>query len=380
MVNEKRLTNEFIELVKIDSLSRQERKVADVLKAKLSALGLEVVEDEAGSKTGGTAGNIIGRLPGKAEGPAIMFSAHMDTVEPGIGIQPVLKDGVFYSAGDTILGSDNKAGICSILEALRVIAEEGLPHPEIEVVFTIIEEQGLLGAKNLDYGMLKAAHGYVLDSHGSAGTIIVRGPAQQKVEVHIRGRAAHAGLCPEEGISAIQVAALAINRMKLGRIDEETTANIGVITGGKAINIVPDMVHLKGEARSLQPGKMREQTEHMKRVLEEAAREFEAMVSVEIEDLYPEIDLGEDQAVVAAAVRAARNLGLEPKLEATGGGSDANIFNGQGIPVANLGIGMNKVHTTEENIAVADLVLNVRYVVEIIKESVKMLRVIPSST
>lgn len=371
MVNEKRITEEFIELVKIDSLSRQERKVADVLKAKLAELGLEVVEDEAGGVTGGSAGNIIARLPGTMDGPVIMFSAHMDTVEPGLGIEPLLRDGVFYSAGETILGSDNKAGVCSILEALRLIKEEGVPHPEIEVVFTIIEEQGLLGAKNLDYGILKAQYGYVLDSHGSAGTIIVRGPAQQKVEAHIRGRAAHAGLCPEDGISAIQVAALAINRMRLGRIDEESTANIGVITGGKAINIVPDIVHLKGEARSLQPGKMREQTEHMKRVLEEAAQEFGAMVSVEIEDLYMEIDLGEDQAVVAVAVRAARNLGVEPKLEATGGGSDANIFNWQGIPVANLGIGMKKVHTTEENIALADLVLNVKYMVEIIKESVK---------
>jgi len=370
MVNEKRLLEEFMELVKIDSLSRQERKVADLLKAKLAGLGLEVAEDEAGTKVGSRTGNIIARLAGTVSGPTIMFSSHMDTVEPGVGIEPVIMDGVIYSAGETILGSDNKAGICSILETLRVIRERGIPHPQLEIVFTISEEQGLLGAKNLDYSLLKADFGYVLDSHGSAGTIIVRGPAQQKVEAYIRGKAAHAGLCPEEGISAIQVAARAINRMKLGRIDEETTSNIGVITGGKAMNIVPDLVHLKGEARSLQPAKMRAQTEQMKRILEEAAGEFGAMVNVQVEDLYPEINLGEDEPVVNLAVRAARNLGVEPKLESTGGGSDANIFNGQGIPTANLGIGMNKVHTTDENIAVADLILNVRYLIEIIRESI----------
>lgn len=370
MVNQERLLKEFVELVQIYSPSRLERDIAQVLKGKLSGLGLEVYEDQAGKAIGSGTGNLIARLPATAGGtkPAVFFSAHMDTVEPGRNVEPVIEDGIISSKGETVLGGDDKAGVAAILEALRIIGEQGIPHGEIEVVFTVCEEVGLLGAANLEYELLNSRMGFILDAAGPIGTIIVKGPAQVRMEASITGKAAHAGVCPEEGISAIQVVSKAISRMKLGRIDEETTANIGIIEGGKAINIIPELVNLKGEARSLKPAKLEEQVKHMTDTLEQAAAEAGAKAQVKTEHLYAHIDLAPDSKAVQAAVRAADNLGFKAKLEATGGGSDANIFSGKGLAAVNLGIGMNKVHTTQETIRVEDLMNTVRYLVEIIKE------------
>lgn len=368
MVNEERILKEFVELARIDSPSMHERKMADILLKKLAGLKLEVFEDRAGDALNTGAGNVIGRLPGNTPGvPAVMFCAHMDTVEPGRGVEPVLKDGVVSTAGETILGGDDKAGIVAILEMLRVLWERNLPHGDIEVVFTVAEEVGLKGAQNLDYAALQAKMGFVLDCSGSAGTIITRAPSQYRIVASIFGKAAHAGISPEEGVNSIVVASRAIAKMKLGRIDEETTANIGVIGGGKATNIIPDLVNIEGEARSINPAKLEAQTAHMCRMLEETAAENGARVKIDKEFLYPVLNLAEDEPVVRMAVKAARALGLKSELISTGGGSDANIFNGKGIPTANLGIGMCKVHSTEEYITVQDLCLNARYLLEIVK-------------
>lgn len=361
MVNEKRLVAEFLELVQIDSVSGQERKIADVLKEKLKTLELKVREDNAGSvvraKVGceATAGNIIGVLEGETGVPAIMFCAHMDTVEPGRMVKPRMEGDTIYSAGDTILGADDKAGVAAIIEALRIVKENGLEHGNIEVVFTIMEESGLLGAKNLDRKLLKAEMGFVLDSEGDPGSIIVRAPSQDKIKAVVKGRSAHAGINPEDGVNAIQVAARAVSEMRLGRIDDETTANIGIISGGRAINIVPDRVELKGEARSLDDDKREAQTRHMTEALRKAAQRFGAKVDLDVELLYPRMNLEESSPVVKAAVQASRAAGLNPKLGQTGGGSDANIFIGYGIPTVNIGVGMKKVHTTEEYIKITDL-------------------------
>lgn len=367
MVNPKRMVEEFLELVQIDSVSGKERQIADLLKEKLTGLGLKVLEDGAGGKVGSDTGNIIGRLPGNGSGPVLMLCSHMDTVEPGHGVKPRIESGVIRSAGDTVLGADDKAGIVAILEVLRVIREQNISHAGLEVVFTIWEEGGLFGAKNLDDGHLSARIGFVLDSDGPPGTIITRAPSQDRIGATIKGRAAHAGINPEDGINAIQVASHAVAQMKLGRIDHETTCNIGIITGGKATNIVPDSATLDGETRSLDAGKREAQTALMCGTIKETAAKFGAAVDIVTETLYHEFNLGEKSPPVRLAVEAALKLGLAPKLEKTGGGSDANIFNSRGIATAVLGVGMKKVHTTEEYIALDDLIGSAVYLLEIVK-------------
>ncbi|MCG9968808.1 M20/M25/M40 family metallo-hydrolase [Pelotomaculum terephthalicicum JT] len=367
-----RTIEEFLELVQVDSVSGKERRMADLLKKKLTALGLEVWEDEAGKKAKAEAGNIIARLPGTGKGPVLLLSAHMDTVEPGCGIRPKVENGVVSSIGETVLGADDKAGIAAILESLRLVIENDIVHGGLEAAFTIWEEGGLFGAKNLDYSLISARTCFVLDSDGQPGTIVTVAPSHDRIGATVRGRAAHAGINPEEGVNAIQVAAHAIAQMKVGRIDHETTSNIGVISGGKAVNIVPDSVTIQGESRSLSAEKRMRQTGQMRRAIEDAAEKFGARADIAIETIYPEFNLPEDSPPVRIAVEAARNLGLEPILAKTGGGSDANIFNSKGIATAVLGIGMKKVHTTEEYITVADLLENVRYLFEIIKVAQKI--------
>ncbi len=353
MVNRDRIVNEFMRLVQIPSPSKHERQVADYLIQRLNYLGLSVEEDKAGDIIGGDSGNVIGRLAGT--GPALMFCAHMDTVQPGEGIQPVLEQGIISSASDTVLGGDDKAGICAILEMLEIIKENHLPHPTLEIVFTVAEEGGLRGAKALDISALQSRFGYCLDAGGAVGTIIARGPAQDKIQAVIHGKSAHAGVCPEKGISSIQVAAEAIMRTKLGRIDADTTANIGIINGGTATNIVPDRVELEGEARSLVEAKLNEQTYHMVETLKRVCRDRGAEPQIRFGRAYGSINLADDAPVIALARKAAKQAGFSAEVLTTGGGSDANIFNGKGLPTANLGIGMERVHTTNEYIKVQDL-------------------------
>lgn len=365
VVDRERLLNEFLELVRIDSVSGQERWLGELLKGRLADLGLSVTEDGAGGGRGG-AGNVIAHLPGRVAGPHLLFCAHMDTVEPGRRIEPVVgADGIIRPAGETILAADDKAGIAAILEALRWVVAEKPDHPAITVVFTVCEETGLLGAKALD-ASVRADLGFVLDATGRPGEVVVRAPSQDKITATVYGRAAHAGVNPEAGINAIYVAARAIAAMPLGRIDPETTANIGIISGGKAVNIVPDNVYLEGEVRSLKSARRAEHTALICRILEETARGAGARAEVQVELLYEGFDLRGSEPVVRIAQEAARRCGLQPVLTQSGGGSDANILNARGIPTVNLATGMEKVHTTEEQIAVADLVDLARLVTAII--------------
>jgi len=374
MVNRERILDEFIRLVKIDSPTMYEREIADYLKGKLKDSGLEVYEDKAGdaigTEWGNPAGNLIASLKGTVpEAPVILLCTHMDTVEPGRGVNPIIRDGAVYSDGTTILGSDDKAGIAAILEAIQVLKEQGVPHGDIEVVFTVAEEGGLKGAKNLEFKRLRSQFAYVLDCDGAAGTIITRAPAQYRIKSSIIGKAAHAGISPEDGINAIYIASKAISQMQLGRIDDETTANIGVISGGKATNIIPELVNIEGETRSIDTEKLEKQTDLIVDILEVTAREFGAQVKVEKDFLYPRLKLEETDTAVLIAMEAAAAIGQKPVLVSTGGGSDANILNGYGIPTVNLGIGMSKVHSTEEFITIDNLVLNAQYLVEIIKNT-----------
>jgi len=367
MVIKKRLVESFMELVKIDSISREEMNLADLLIEKLEDLGLEVMVDEAGEKVRSNCGNIIARFKGNIkEVTPIMFSAHMDTVVPGKNINPLLKGEKIVSSGKTILGADDKAAIAALLEALHIIKEKNISHGDIEIVFTICEEVGLHGAKNLDISKLNAQMAFVLDSGGQVGGIISAAPSQNSLKIIIYGKSAHAGSNPEEGINAIQVAGFALSRMKLGRIDEETTTNIGIISGGKATNIIPDEVILEGEVRSRNEAKLEKYTKILKQIVEDTAQEFKAKAKVKVNREYYCYNLSTDDRVVKIATKAAKDIGLEPLLHPSGGGSDANVFNKKGFPSVDLAIGMEKVHTVDEYILVKNLKNTVEYILSII--------------
>ena len=271
MINAARLKDEFLELVSISSPSRREGSIARRLETILKAMGGSVEVDGAGETIGGDTGNLLARFPGNTPGaPPFLLSGHMDTVGPAEAIHPVVEGDVIRTDGTSVLGGDDKAGVVAILEAVRVLRERRIPHGDLELVLTICEENGLLGAKNFDTARLRAKRGLVLDVDGVC-ELITRAPAANRMTFTVQGLAAHAGICPEQGMSAIRIASEAIAAMKLGRLDAETTANLGVIQGGLAGNIVPASVMVRGETRSLSLEKLAAQTEHMRRCFDEAA-------------------------------------------------------------------------------------------------------------
>jgi len=369
MINRDRLTRQFMELVRIPSPSKREGRVAHVLKKMLKELGFDVFIDNAGEKTGCDVGNIIARLKGGSSAPSIILSAHMDTVSPCENIKPITKDDTIYSDGTTVLGSDDKAGIAIILEAIRHVKEEKILHCDIELLFTIHEEGGLLGSRNLDYSKVKSELGFVFDSSGKPGTIINRAPAKDNIEASIKGKMAHAGIAPETGISAIQVAARAINRMRLLRIDPETTANIGFITGGGPTNVVCSEVRVLAEARSLSEERLKMQTSHMVECIENACEEFRSTADIKVERAYSAYNVTDSEKVLLVAKRAAKKIGLKVEIRPSGGGNDANNYNIKGIKAINLGIGITKAHTAEEHIKINCLVDSARYASAIIEEA-----------
>ncbi len=367
MINRDRIVKEFVELVSIDSVSRKERQMADVLIQKLKELGVDVFEDQAGEKIGGNTGNLICTVKGTKAVPAVILAAHMDTVEPGIGKKPVIVGNTIKSDGTTVLGGDDVSGIVCIFEVLRVLKEKNLEHGDIQVVFTVAEEGGLFGSRNLDYTRIHAKYGIILDSDGPIGTVSVKAPSQDKILVTVNGRAAHAGIEPEKGISAIQIASSAISRMRLGRIDFETTANIGIMGGGRETNIICDKVEIKAEARSREKQKLERQTAHMRECFEQAAAEFGGSVDFRAELAYPSFNIPKDAAIIGILKKAADSAGIEMKLEETGGGSDTNIFNSKGIEAVDISVGMNKVHSVDECILIDDMVRAAEFVLAIVQ-------------
>ncbi len=367
MVNRTRLVDEFLELVKIDSLSRKERQMCDILKRKLENMGFMPVEDNAGEKIGGNSGNIICTVKGTKNVPAILLGAHMDTVVPGIGKKAVVDGDIIKTDGTTILGGDDASGIAIILETMKLLKEENIPHGDIQIVFTVAEEIGLLGAKNLDYSKIHAKYGFILDSDGKIGCAAVKAPSHNKINVVIKGKAAHAGMEPENGISAFTIMSHAIANMKLGRIDEETTANIGIIHGGTATNIVCDRVEIEGEARSRQQSKLQAQTEHMKQCFEHAAEKFSGQVEFNYEVEYPAFNVQMDSSVIDIMKAAADDCGIKFEAIVTGGGSDTNIINSKGIEAVDISVGMTNVHSVNEQISIKDMVEAVTYLTAIIQ-------------
>lgn len=355
MVNRDRLVRTFLEIVQVNSQTKNERAMADYLKGKLAALGLMVKEDNAGGAIGGNAGNIIATLEGKVDKMALMFSAHMDRVAPGENIRPVVEGDIIKSRGDTILGADDGAGLAVILEVLQVLRESNLQHGLLEVVFTVAEEGGLSGSKALDVESLVAKFAVIFDSSGDAGIVINQAPAQDEIIAKVYGQAAHAGVAPEKGVNAILVAAKAISRMQIGRLDEETTTNIGVITGGKATNVVPDFVEVRGEARSFREENLRKATESMVAAFIDAAAEENGRVEMDVKRLYAAYYHPEDHKLLQLVRRAGEAVGLKIIIQSSGGGSDANILNGKGIDAVNLGVGNGEVHTLQEFQKISEL-------------------------
>ncbi len=373
MIKAERIKQEFVKLVMIDSPSLREKELADYLAGKLADLGAEVSFDRAGEKIGGNCGNLLAHLPGNCtkKRPPLMFNAHLDTIKPRNGVEAIFEQGVFRSRQDKILGADDKSGIAVILEMVRVLWEENLPHGDLELVFTVAEEVGLLGVKNLDYDWLQAKAGFSLDG-GNPERVINAAPASNRMKYRIHGLAAHAGVHPEDGISTIQVASQAISQMPLGRIDEETTANIGTIQGGEATNIIPDFLEMTGEARSHDMSKLEAQTRAMSRALQQAIAQFKKpevdnlpCLEEEIRLEYPLMCLNENSLAIQLAQKAGAALGREFKLVRSGGGSDANIFNSKGIETVILGTGMHNPHTSKEIIALADMVSCAELLVQI---------------
>jgi tripeptide aminopeptidase len=350
-INEGRLLNTFLDLLKVDSPSGGERPVIQQLARRLIALDLDVEIDAAG--------NLLARLAG--DGEPLLLCAHTDHVAPCLGIRPQVQDGVIRSDGSTILGGDDTSGVAIMLELLARIQQSGMQRPPaLDILFTVGEEAGLLGAKALDTARLRARQAIVLDMGGPIGPITIQGPSQTRLLATVVGKKAHAGCEPELGINAIRVAAEAIVAMPLGRIDFETTSNIGVIQGGEATNIVPDRVDLRGEARSLDEGKLKRQTQTMLEALQVAAAAHGARVDVNTELSYRAFQVPTEAVIVNRLSAAARSFGLDVALLPTTGGSDSNILNEKGIQAVNFSTGMAKVHTTEEYIALSDMVLCTR--------------------
>jgi tripeptide aminopeptidase len=345
----------FLELAAIPSPPGEERAVADAVLRYLREVGLEPDEDDCGPSIGSTMGNVYARLEPTAEGTPLFFCAHLDTVPPSGPLQPVVDEGVVRNAGGTILGADNKSAVVAMLEGVRRVLAENRPHAGIELLFTPKEEVGLIGAYAFDHERLHAQVGYVYDQAASIGEIILGAPWSQSMEVRFHGRAAHAGMFPEEGRSAIQAAAKAIADLRLGRVDEETTANVGVISGGTGGNIVPEWCTFLAEARSQDERKLNDLVQEMLDAFSFAASATDCEVETSLRKSYRGYRFKQDDAVVQLAAGALERCGFAPSYALSGGGADANVFNERGLSCVNLANGMTDIHTPDERITVEDL-------------------------
>lgn len=362
-INRERLAKGFMRLCEIDSPSRQERRVADYLITVFTELGAEsVIEDASAEKTGADCGNLVVRFPGTVAREPLFFACHMDTVEPGCGVEVLRTGDIFTSSGNTILGGDDKSGIAALIEMIQVLQESGMEHGPVEILLTTCEEVGLLGAKHLDHSLLQAKCGYALDSTG-IDKVIVGAPAANRLKIEVHGIAAHAGLNPEQGVSAFCLAARAIADLRLGRLDEQSTANFGLIHGGVATNIVPDLITIEGEVRSHSAKKLDDYTKEIEATFRNVVRNWVAQVGgvkqpsvdISVQMEYPAMHLEADDPVVARVRQAGDLLEREIIFQVAGGGSDANVFNSYGLKTAIVATGMDKVHTTDECLDLRDL-------------------------
>lgn len=352
-----RLFEIFFDLVRIDSESGNEAAVAEYIRSFCSRLGFTVHEDSAGRATGGECGNLVARVPAGSFTPLapVILCAHMDTVAPGNHVLPFDMGDRFVSMSETVLGADCKAGVASLLASAEWLSTSGGPHRALELLFTVQEEPGLLGAKNLDASLLDGEWGVVLDGSGPVGGIVVEAPSQDRVVLDVSGRAAHAGVEPEKGVNAIFCAAKGIAGVEVGRLDAGTTLNVGTIQGGLAVNIVPESARVECEARSLSPGRLDEVRQQLVESFRRAADECGCGLEVDESRSFEHFKLDEDAAPVRFLAKALEEAGFEPFTKSSGGGSDANVLNATGIPCAVMNIGLAQAHTKEEYILKDDL-------------------------
>lgn len=371
-INPDRLAAVFTALCEIDSPSRHEGRVSSFLKELFSSeFAAECFEDESAAATGSDSGNLVFRCSGSAVYESVFFNCHTDTVQPGVGVRVRREGDRFFSAGDTVLGGDDKAGIAILIEAMRVLQENRIAHAPVEFLFTTCEEIGLLGAKAFDQSLIHSTHGYSLDSTG-VDLAIIGAPAANHIVCEVFGVAAHAGLNPEKGCSAIQLAARALAEMSLGRLDNESTANIGLISGGAATNIIPDRVRLEGEVRSHSVEKLDSYTNQIEGYFKRYSLPPSLTgittpgYSFSASRQYPAMLLHDSDVVLQRIERASATLGRTVKKIVAGGGSDANIFNSKGLQTAILGIGMEDVHSTSESVALSDMIRSTELVVSLL--------------
>jgi tripeptide aminopeptidase len=358
----------FLELAAVSSPSGDERVVADRVFRYLSDLGLDPHEDGAAAALGSTTGNIVARIPpARGEsGVPIFLCAHMDTVPAKGALEPVVEDGIVTNAAGTILGADNKAAVAAMLDAARLLLAEGRPHAGVELVFTVCEETGCQGASALDEGELDARIGFVYDFEGPIGEVVVAAPYQRTIDAVFKGRAAHAGIAPEEGRSAIVACARAIADLRLGRLDHQTTANVGTIEGGVARNIVPDRCRVVAEARALEEGRLDDVVAEMLDCLVYGASISECEVETQVGSHYPGYRVDRDDPALAVARTALERSGFVVRPVESNGGADANVFNGRGLRCVNLANGMTRIHSPDERISVDDLEAMVGVTLELI--------------
>lgn len=366
MVNRQRVINDFLELAKIESLSLNERAIADKIITMFAPFVDDIYEDETGKKIGGNAGNIIINIDGDKNIPCILLSAHMDTVGPVEGKNPFVDGDYIRTDGKTILGGDDLAGVITILEGIRLIKEKKVKHGDIQIVISVAEEIGLLGAKNLDSTKIKAKYGFVFDNVGDIGGVAIKAPSHNVITTEILGKAAHAGLEPENGVNAIEIAANAISKLNMGRIDDETTLNVGIIKGGNAINVVCDKVVIEAEIRSLDMKKLEQVTKNYIDIFEKEAKKLGGKTKFDVNLEYKSFDIKENSPIIKLLEKAAKKTGVRLNLHSSGGGSDTNIFNNMGIQSVDLSVGEDKVHSVCEQIKIDDLVKSSEFVVNII--------------
>ena len=364
-----RLLEDFLTLVQIDSPSYAEAQVVNWVSQALMTLGCQVYIDDTSEQTGSNSGNLIATLSATSGNTGRVFlSAHADTAQPGNGVKPVIKDGIITSAGETVLGSDDKVGIAAIIETVRVLTESNADHPEVVILISVAEEEGLLGAQAMDAAAIGFAGEpcFVLDAGGAPGEVIIGAPFHITYTAKINGKSAHAGVSPETGVSAIAVAAKAIAQMPQGRIDSMTTANVGKIEGGSANNVVADTCSISGEMRSLEQARLEAIREQIDSAIKTAAADAGAEVEVHYHQAYSGFKLDEDDSLVQLVLDTAKELGLSAQASYTGGGSDANIFAGKGLNPVVLATGMTDVHSKDESLRVVDLQDLTRLIVAIV--------------
>jgi tripeptide aminopeptidase len=371
MINSKRMAQRFKDLVEIDSLSKEEFDVAQKLEKILKSMGADIFYDTAKEKVNGNCSNLVAKFKGNVKADPLFLSGHMDTVGPGNNIKVQIENGIFTSDGTTILGADDKSALAIILEVMNVIFENKLDYPPIEIVFTVCEEIGLLGAKYFDYSLMDSKFGYILDSGDTKG-IVTKAPAANKIKLKVYGKAAHAGVQPEKGINAIIVASKAISKLELGRIDKVTTCNLGVIKGGVATNIVPESVEIYGEARSHDEEKLKTVTDNIVDTFKDVIKELQdesglPEVEAVVENDFLSTNIPDDHKTISLARKAAANIGISLESQTTGGGADANVFFSHGIFAGVLGTGMTDVHTLKESIDIKDMEDCANLVLEILK-------------